>query len=386
MAVKKQFILVIGAGHQKLKINIYQHDNLEQVLEAIIEGVSCSRSSLSIIEKMSGRMIVKNYPAGISDYDLALNIVFSHLNHYLKKIAAIGHHFIYGGRDFFKPTLINKQILESLKTIDYLEYNKPALSCSLLCLEVFPKIGQLAIFDSSFYKNISEAMYRYYLPLNYEADLGIRRYGFYGVSLESAWSNFLFKVKKPKSLRVILCILDKFCAQAALSGKQIIAASASFSLLGGLAYGNLGDIDPAIIPYLVKKLNAGVLEVEKILTEQAGIMSLCPGLEDVKEILTAAGFSKERTSRKFSSMQKKQARIAATILKDNITKSLIWLGFKLKKIDYLVFSGNIAESHPNFKRALSNDLRVVFKKFKTINVKFDENYLIAKKVKDNLDL
>ena len=256
----KDYILVINAGSSSLKVKIFQSDSFGLVVSATLEKIGQPGSLLQIEESRTNRrMLMKNYPEGVANTQLGLKIILSHLQHWQNKISVIGHRVVHGGQAFTKPTLVTPEILERLKVFNQLApLHQPInLAAIEFWRQNFPQLNNVAVFDTAFFKTIPNYAYLYAIPYEYYTDLGVRRYGFHGISHQQAAILAAQELKIPlKKLKLITCHLGAGDSLAAVKFGQAIECSMGFTPLEGLTMGTRsGDLDPAVAFYLMRRLN-----------------------------------------------------------------------------------------------------------------------------------
>jgi acetate kinase len=207
----------------------------------------------------------------------------------LDEIVAIGHRVVHGGEKITAPALIDSQVKGVIERCSELAplHNPPNLEGIKACEEVFPGIPQVGVFDTAFHSTMPPRAYLYALPLElYESDR-VRRYGFHGtshkyVSCEAART----LNRRMADLKIITCHLGNGSSMAAVKEGRCIDTSMGFTPLEGLIMGTrCGDLDPAIIFYLMERKQMTVTAVNEMLNRKSGMLGLAAiGSSDLRDI------------------------------------------------------------------------------------------------------
>jgi len=383
---QKQYILVVNAGSSTIKFQILHQDEFKVALKGIFERIGLNNSFYNIEENSSKRIIAKNFPAGIKTHGQALSIVIKKISHWQRKIKSVGHRVVHGGEEFIKPTIINKTILKRLKNYNQLAplHNPINLSCLAVCLDKFSQeVKNIAVFDTAFYKNIPDYAYMYALPFDYYKKYNIRRYGFHGISHQYVAEQAAEKLKKPLTkLKLITCHLGSGSSITATRFGQAIETSMGFTPLEGLTMGTRsGDVDPAAVLYLMKKLNIGSAEMEEILNKKSGLLGIFGYSNDMRDVMSAAGYkiSGYQVRRKFNQKERKRAQLALKMFIYDIRRYIGSFATILGGVDAIVFTAGIGERNSTVRRLITNNLKLN-QKYKILVIPTNEELMIAKEV------
>jgi acetate kinase len=175
-------ILVINSGSATLKFKVFSAPSLKEEISGIVERIGYSDSFLKVKSAKNGESL-KKYAKGITNHELALKEVVLQINDILPEIKLVGHRVVHGGGVFNEPILLSKNVIAKLAKYNKLAmlHNPINLSCAQSALEILPQAKHLAVFDTAYYATLPEYVHRYALPEKFYK-LGIRRYGFHGLS------------------------------------------------------------------------------------------------------------------------------------------------------------------------------------------------------------
>lgn len=341
-------ILVINCGSSSIKYKFYEMAREELISKGVIERIG---------EKGSP---VTNHRQGLK---LILKAV--------GRVEAVGHRVVHGAEDFREPKLINEKVIRKIRECSRLApiHNPANLEGILACKALLKGIKQAAVFDTAFHQSLPPRAFIYGLPYRFYRQDKIRKYGFHGTSHEYvAYEAARLLRKNISQVNLITCHLGNGCSIAAIKNGRPIDTSMGFTPLEGLLMGTRsGDIDPAIITYLIRKKRLSPEAVDEILNRESGLKGISGISNDMRKITLAARRGNRR------------AQLAIEIFIYRL-KKYIWayLG-ALGRADAVVFTAGIGEHRPEIVRGackgLFNNLRV---RPKVMVIPTDEELMIAR--------
>ncbi len=349
-------ILVINSGSSSIKFQIFDMKIVKSVLNGIIEQIGEKVGHIEFIynnKTIFKKDVIRNHSEGI----LLLEKILQE-NGILKsfdEIKAVGHRVVHGGEYFHESAMINNDVIKKIEELSPLAplHNPINLLGIKAILKEYPHLKQVAVFDTVFHQTLPRKAYIYALPYEYYKKEKIRRYGFHGIS-HCFVSKEAAKIigKDEKKTNLITLHLGNGASICAIKSGKSIDTSMGLTPLEGLVMGTrCGDIDPAIIFYLHKKLKLSIDEIDKILNKKSGLKGIC-GLNDMREI--------ENRAKKGD----KQAILAIEIFCYNIKKYIGAYCVAIGKVDAIVFTGGIGE-HSSLVRekicdTLEDSLGIIF--------------------------
>jgi acetate kinase len=207
------------------------------------------------------------------------------------EIRAIGHRVVQGGETLFKSTLIDDEVVARIRANCPLSplHNPANLVGIEVARELFAGVPQVAVFDTEFHQTMPAEAFMYAIPHELYEELKIRRYGFHGTShryVSQQAARMLGKAED--AVNLVTLHLGNGCSMAAVRAGKCIDTSMGMTPLAGLMMGTRsGDIDPAIIPFLMKEKGLDMDEIDGILNKKSGLKGIC-GLNDMRDIHAAA--------------------------------------------------------------------------------------------------
>lgn len=283
--------LVINSGSSSIKFKLFKKSNLNEVISWMVEKIWSKDSFLDW--KFEGKKweIKDNF----YDYKNALEEILATIKSCwikLNEIKAVWHRVVHWWEKFQNSIIINEKVIKAIRDCQELApiHNKINLECILICKKLFPKTKQIAVFDTAFSQTMEEENYIYAIPYKYYKKYKIRKYGFHGISHEFVYDKLIqnSKFKKQKNLKVITCHVWNGASISAIKNGKVIQNSMWMTPLEWLImWTRSGDIDPAIIPFLMKKEKLTADQVENILNKESGIKWLREKSGDMRDVRAA---------------------------------------------------------------------------------------------------
>lgn len=191
----------------------------------------------------------------------------------LDELHAIGHRVVHGGEYFHQPVIITEEVISRIQECSDLAplHNPANLQAILACKTLLPAMTQVAVFDTAFHQTMEQEHYLYALPKKYYDTYKIRRYGFHGISHQYVYETLVQKYSlQGKGAKVITCHIGNGASVTAIIDGNVIETSMGMTPLQGLIMGTrCGDIDPAIIPYLMNHEHLSYAEIDTLLNKQS---------------------------------------------------------------------------------------------------------------------
>ncbi|SHI69131.1 acetate kinase [Clostridium amylolyticum] len=354
-------VLVINCGSSSLKYQLINMDNESVLAKGLVERIGIEGSILT--QKVEGRdkyiiqQPMKDHKDAIK---LVLNALVDKVNgviNDMSEISAVGHRVVHGGEKYASSVLIDDVVMKSLEECVKLAplHNPPNIIGINACKELMPSTPMVAVFDTAFHQTMPEEAYMYALPYDYYTDYGIRKYGFHGTSHKYVASKAAEAMGKDiKDLNIITCHLGNGSSVTAIKGGVSIDTSMGFTPLEGLAMGTRsGNIDPAIVSFLVKELNVSVEEVSDILNKKSGVLGISGVSSDFRDIEDAAAEGNKR------------AQLALDLFNYKVKQYVGAYAATLGGVDCIVFTAGLGENSPETREAICHGLEFLGAKLDT---------------------
>ncbi len=330
-------ILVLNCGSSSLKFQLINMDNNERMAKGNFERIGGMKTTL----KLNVRGNKEELLHIARDYDEAISFVLEvllkpeyDLIKSLDEIGAVGHRIVHGGEMFSQSVLIDDEVIEEIeKCIDLAPLHNPAGVAGIKAAKnALPNVPMVAVFDTAFHQTMDPKAYVYQIPYRYYTSYKIRKYGFHGTSHKYVATR-VAELEEKADLKVINCHLGQGASICAIKDGKSIDTSMGLTPLAGIPMATrCGDIDPAIIPYIMKRDNLGPEDIEEILNKQAGAWGVSGVSSDYKDIEDGYMMGDQRSILTLDSQAYKVAQY--------IGQYMISLG----GLDILTFAGGVGEN------------------------------------------
>lgn len=305
--------------------------------------------------------------SAVQDHYTGLKIILGKVD----GVEAVGHRVVHGAEEFTRPALIEETVLRKIRECCALAplHNPANLSGILACKKLLLGVKQAAVFDTAFHQTLPDYAYTYGLPYEYYKRFGIRKYGFHGTSHEYVAYEAALILKKPlKELKIITCHLGNGCSIAAVDKGRSIDTSMGFTPLEGLIMGTrCGDIDPALVTYIMRKDRLNLLAIDELLNKASGLKGVS-GISNDMRVL-------ERKSRSGD----RRAMLAINMFVYRIKKYIGSYTAVMSGCDALVFTAGIGENQKGVRDKICKGLFLHLKKKpKVLVIPTDEELMIAR--------
>ncbi len=254
----------------------------------------------------------------------------------LDEIDGIGHRVVHGGEKFSDSVLVTDEVIREIEEVSELAplHNPANLTGIRAFKEILPNVPAVAVFDTAFHQTMPEQSYLYSLPYEYYEKYGIRKYGFHGTSHKYVSERAADLMNAPlDKLRLITCHLGNGASIAAIENGKSIDTSMGFTPLAGVTMGTRsGNIDPALIPYIMEKTGKTVNEVLQVLNKESGMLALSGFSSDLRDIQEKAENGDDR------------AELALKIFAERIHQYIGSYASKMHGVDAIVFTAGVGEN------------------------------------------
>ncbi|MDD2268906.1 MAG: acetate kinase [Eubacteriales bacterium] len=338
------YVLVINAGSSSLKYQLFDMAN-----EVVLAKGLCDRIAIDGIlthqtygkEKYSKEIAMPNHTKAIQAVlKILCDNEFGCIDD-LSQIVACGHRIVHGGEWLTKSVLVDEKVigdLEKCRAIAPL-HTGPHLMGLRGCMENMPDTPQVLVIDTAFHQTMPAHAYFYPIPYELYEKYKIRRYGFHGTSHRYVSAKAIEYLGKPAvDTKIITCHLGNGSSISAIKGGKVIDTSMGFTPLEGIIMGSrCGNIDPAIVPFLMEKENISASEMGVWLNKKCGFLGVSGVSSDLRDIDTAIEEGNER------------AKLAYEILSYDIKKYIGTYMAVLGGLDAIVFTAGIGENNKSVR-------------------------------------
>ncbi|MBO4950078.1 MAG: acetate kinase [Clostridia bacterium] len=371
-------VLVINAGSSSIKYQLIDMTN-----EALLAKGQCDRIGID-----GGNFKQKNadgteykVEVDIPDHAAGIKLVVDALTDKdhgviasMSEIGAVGHRVVHGGEKFSGSVVITEDVIEAVKECSVLSplHNPANLTGIRACQEIMGMdVPQVGVFDTSFHQTMPDFAYMYAIPYEYYEKYKLRRYGFHGTSHRYVTARAAAMLgKKPEEINIVTCHLGNGSSIAAVKGGKCFDTTMGVTPLEGLMMGTrCGNIDPAIIPFLMEKEGMTAKDIDTMMNKKSGILGVTGGVtSDNRDIEEGAKAGNERY------------QLIESMLCHQITKFVGGYAAAMGGVDAIVFTGGIGENNPQYRTRVGENL-------KFMGVEIDEEVNAkAKRTSDENDI
>lgn len=342
-------ILAINAGSSSLKFQLIKMPEEEVITKGIVERIGLNDSIFQITVNGEKKKFVQDIPNHAEAVKILLEQMLElHVIKSFDEIDGVGHRVVHGGEKFSDSALITDEVLREIEELaDLAPLHNPANVTGIKAFkEVLPDVPAVAVFDTAFHQTMPEQSYLYSLPYEYYKKYKIRKYGFHGTSHKYVTQRAAELLERPlKSLRLISCHLGNGASIAAVVGGKSIDTSMGFTPLAGVTMGTRsGNIDPALIPYIMEKTGKTADEVVNVLNNESGLLGISGVSSDLRDLTEAAKAGNKR------------AELALDVFADRIHKYIGSYAAKMNGVDAIIFTAGIGENSAEIRERILRGL------------------------------
>lgn len=384
-------VLAINSGSSSFKYKLFSFPN-EKVLASGIADRVGKENAVFKIKLSSGQEYIKNMP--IHNQEEAVKLLIEYLKKFhvvddLREISGVGHRVVNGGEIFKKSVHVKEKELEEIFNLGELAplHNISEAKGIKAFMNIIPNVPQVAVFDTSCHQTLDKVHYLYSIPYEYYEDYGIRKYGAHGISVSYVVLRAAKMIKKnPNLVNFIICHLGSGASVTAIKHGKSFDTSMGLSPLTGVTMGTRsGDIDPAVLQYLMHKTGMNIDKVIEVLNYKSGLLGISGISSDMRDLIES---------------KDKRAKLARKIFINRVVQYVGAYVAELNGIDAIIFTGGVGEHdfgiragimsslkylglYPDFKANQTDGEKFISKpssKVKAIIVPTNEELMIAREV------
>ena len=343
-------VLVINSGSSSIKYQLFSMPEAKVLAKGLLEKIGEEISALkhTAVEKGKEKKIEQKVP----DHKAGMSLIFSLLTDKevgviadMSEISAVGHRVVHGGEAFNNSTLITNEAIKAIEDCcDIAPLHNPAgLQGISACREILKDVKMVGVFDTSFHQTIPDYAYMYAVPHEWYDKYKVRRYGFHGTSHKYVYGEFCKAINKPNA-NVIVCHLGNGASVTAVKNGESVDTSMGLTPLEGLVMGTrCGDMDPAVITFMMGKENLSTKEIDNIINKKSGLLGI-------------SGISNDMRNLEEASKTNNRAELAIKMFCYRVKKYIGSYMAVLGHVDGIVFTGGIGENSANIRARILEGL------------------------------
>ena len=341
-------VLIINAGSSSLKYQL-----MDPETGAVSAKGLCERIYIDgrLTHNANGKKIVKDIPMPTHSEAIqaVLAILIDPVDGVIKstdEIDAVGHRVLHGGMEFFDSCIINDEVIAAIeKCIPLGPLHNPANLMGIrACQAVMPNTPQVAVFDTAFHMTMPPKAYRYAIPTEYYENDSIRRYGFHGTSHKYVTKRAI-ELMGRKDIKLVNCHLGNGSSLSAVKDGKCQDTSMGLTPLAGVPMGTRsGDIDPAVVQFVMNKYGMSADECLNMLNKKSGVLALSGVSSDFRDIENGAEEGNENCA------------LALDKFAYEVRKYIGSYAAALGGLDCLVFTAGVGENSASMRARICEGL------------------------------
>ncbi|MCI6667473.1 MAG: acetate kinase [Romboutsia timonensis] len=334
-------VLVLNCGSSSLKYQLIDMSNEEVLCVGLVERIGIEGSVLKQEKDgVEGKLIVeqpmKNHQDAIKlVLDAVVDPQYGGVKD-IKEVEAVGHRVVHGGEKFAGSVLITDEVKAALEEcIELAPLHNPANIMGIeACEAILPGVPMVGVFDTAFHQTMPKSSYLYGLPHELYTKYGVRRYGFHGTSHRYVSQRAAAMLgKNIEDCKIITCHLGNGASVAAIDGGKSVDTSMGFTPLEGLIMGTrCGDIDAAILPFLMEKEGLDAKGLSDLMNKKSGVYGMTGISSDFRDIEDAAAQNNEL------------AQVALESYAKKVKKYIGSYAAEMNGVDAVVFTAGVGEN------------------------------------------
>lgn len=344
-------VLVVNCGSSSLKYQLLNMENESVIAKGICERIGIDGSFIK--HTTEGQDSVKEV-VDFPNHKVAIAKVLSMLTEGATKccnpedISAVGHRVVHGGEKFNKSVVITPEVEEAIKECSALAplHNPANITGIDACRELMPSVPMVAVFDTAFHQTMPKHAYMYAIPKEYYNKYGIRKYGFHGTSHKYVSQRAAEMLGKPvEETKIIVCHLGNGASICAVDGGKSVETSMGFTPLAGLVMGTrCGDMDPAVVTFLMKNEGMTAQELDDMMNKKSGVAALSGLSSDFREIEDGVKAGDE------------VCRFTMDAYQHRVVEYIGAYAAAMNGVDAICFAGGLGENNAMMREEIANML------------------------------
>jgi acetate kinase len=345
-------VLVVNCGSSSIKYQLFNMADESVLAKGLVERIGLEGAVLTHQPTGKDKVVLN---ADIKNHSVGIKMVLSALTDKeygvikdMKEIFAVGHRVVHGAEKFADSVLITPEVMGALEECIEMAplHNPPNILGINACAELMPGTPQVGVFDTAFHQTMPKSAFLYGLPYEAYEKYGVRRYGFHGTSHRYVSERCAeIMGESITNLRIITCHLGNGASLAAVKHGKSVDTSMGFTPLEGLIMGTrCGEIDPAIIPYMMKKEGMSPEQIDTYLNKKSGVLGVSGISSDFRDIEDAAKEGNER------------AQLALDVFAYKVRKYIGGYVAAMGGVDAIVFTAGLGENSITMRDKICNGL------------------------------
>lgn len=344
-------ILAVNAGSSSLKFQLYEMPEETVICGGIVERIGQDEGEFTIKyhgEKKQQLLQISNHQEAVAlliDALIQLKIVES-----MDEITGVGHRIVHGGELYPGSVVVTEDVIRDIESLAPLAplHNPAHLVGIHSFIEALPQATQVVVFDTAFHQTMHLDNFLYPIPYEYYEKHRIRRYGFHGTSHQYVSNRVASLMNRDvKEMNIISVHLGNGASITAIEKGLSVNTSMGFTPLAGIMMGTrCGDVDPSIMPFLMKEENMDSDEVLDVFNHRSGMLGISGFSSDARDIIKAYDEGNER------------AILTRNMYANRVSQTIGSYFIQLETVDAIVFTGGIGENASAIRKDILDKISV----------------------------
>jgi len=348
-------VLVINCGSSSLKYQVIDMENENVLAKGLVERIGIPGSVLKHEATGKEKVTIEDE---MQDHKIALEHVIKAILDPahgaikdISEITAVGHRVVHGGEKFSASVKIDEDVKKAVEECIELAplHNPPNLIGINACEEILPGVPMVGVFDTAFHQTMPKSSYLYGLPYEYYEKYKMRKYGFHGTSHKYVSQRTAELLgKNPEDINIITCHLGNGASVTAIEKGKSVDTSMGLTPLQGLIMGTrCGDIDPAIVTFLMEKENLSISQINDVMNKKSGVLGISGVSSDFRDIEQAAADNNER------------AKVALETYYKTVKKYIGSYMAEMGSLDAIIFTAGLGENSSEARAEICKDMQAL---------------------------
>lgn len=345
-------VLVINCGSSSLKYQLFNMEDHSVMAKGLVERIGleigmlkhepANKDKVEISEKIPNhRVAVKMMLDALLDKNYGVIKEVS-------EISAVGHRIVHGAEKFSGSVRITDDVMTVVKDCVSIAplHNPPNIIGIEAAKELLPQVPMVGVFDTAFHQTMPKYAYMYGVPYELYEKYAVRRYGFHGTSHQFVSNEAAKMLNKPiEELKIITLHLGNGSSITAVKNGKSVENSMGFTPLEGIIMGTRsGNIDPAIVPFIMEKEGINPDKMNDYLNKKCGVYGISGVSSDFRDLEDAAKDGNDR------------AKLALEMFAYQAKKFIGSYTAVMNGLDAIVLTGGIGENSITMRQMICKDL------------------------------
>ena len=344
-------VLVVNAGSSSLKYQLFDTNTMKVNAKGLCERIGLDGGR---IEHKQADGTKTSRDINMPNHAVATKVLVDTLTDpvigcikSMDEIEAVGHRVVHGGSYFSESVIVTPDVISKLeKCMDLAPlHTGPHLMGIQGCTEVMPGVPQVLVFDTAFHQTMPKESYFYPLSYDMYENYGIRRYGAHGTSHRYVAGEMIKILGKAEGTKIVTCHLGNGSSISAVKDGKVLDTSMGFTPLAGVEMGTrCGDIDSAIVPFIMEKTGMTPAQMNEYMNKKCGFLGVSGVSSDARDIEKGIAEGNER------------CKLAFDILVYQIRKYIGAYAAAMNGLDAIVFTAGLGENSTTLREAVCKDM------------------------------